>query len=312
MGWLAAVASIALGVVGGCGLGSKSGYPRMQWEPIDSLNSLLPSGVQAFAGSDPAWPLRAWYVKVDLRADDVRLAVLHSDDSDGRETATSFAYDEGACVVLNGGYFRMDLTPSPPIGLLLVDSVMVQEPTPSVLRDEVSYPVARAAVGVDTSGAADITWVAATDSGLVSIEPPPRNREGSPVDSLDRSTASAWPVRDAVSAGPSLISNGRIEITVDEEVFFGSSIPDIHPRSAIGRTAEDEIIMLVVDGRQSVSRGVDLEELARIMLDLGSVEAMNLDGGGSSALVVDGIRLNRPSGRDAEREISSAVAVFCQ
>jgi exopolysaccharide biosynthesis protein len=119
-------------------------------------------------------------------------------------------------------------------------------------------------------------------------------------------------MHDALSAGPSLISDGEIRVTVDEEVFFGSSIPDVHPRSAIGITANREIIMLVVDGRQAASRGVDLDELAGILLNLGSVEAMNLDGGGSSTLVVDGVRLNRPSGKDSEREVVSAVAVFCE
>ena len=77
-------------------------------------------------------------------------------------------------------------------------------------------------------------------------------------------------------------------------------------------TENREIIMLVVDGRQAASRGVDLDELAGILLDLGSVEAMNLDGGGSSTLVVDGVRLNRPVGKDSEREVASAVAVFCE
>lgn len=268
--------------------------------------------MRAFAGSDPAWPLTAWYAQVDVDAENVRLDILHSDEDDGRETTSSFAYDEGACVVLNAGYFRMDLNPSMPIGLLMVDSSLIQEPTPSVLRDDVSYPVARAAIGIDSTGVADIAWVALADSGLVSVDPPPANAIGRPVDSIDFSSASVWHVEDAVSGGPSLIADGTLRITIDEEVFFGSSIPDVHPRSAVGITAEGDILLLVVDGRQSISRGVDLNQLAKILLDLGAIEAMNLDGGGSSALVVDGVRLNRPSGRDSEREVSSAVAVFCQ
>ena len=116
----------------------------------------------------------------------------------------------------------------------------------------------------------------------------------------------------ALSGGPALISDGAVMITVDEEVFFGSSIPEIHPRSAIGLTDSGEVLLLVVDGRQAASRGVDLSELAAILLELGAVEALNLDGGGSSALVVDGVRMNRPTGRDSEREVVSAVAAFCE
>jgi hypothetical protein len=295
-----------------CGNPERTGTPNLSWQPVDSLNSVLPSGVKVFEGTDLEWPLKAWYARIDGQQDDIRFGVLHSDEEDGRESTSSFAHDEGACVVLNGGYFRMDLTPSRPIGLLLVDSNMVHQPTPSVLRKDVSYPVARAAIGVNGNEETDIAWVASTDSGLVSLDPPPENRLTEPVDSLNLAVGTAWPMRDALSAGPSLISQGRIRITVDEEVFFGSSIPDVHPRSAIGITPDQETILLVVDGRQGESSGVDLEALARILFDLGAVEAMNLDGGGSSTLVVEGVRLNRPQGRDSEREIASAVAVFCE
>jgi exopolysaccharide biosynthesis protein len=303
---------LVLVVLGGCSSGDRSGKPQLGWQPIDSLNALLPDGVQAFRASDPDWPLRAWYVRADPGSDSVRLDILHSDESEGRETTSSFAYDQGACVTLNAGYFRMDLSPSRPIGLLLVDSAIVQRPTPSVLRNEVSYPVARAAIGIDGDGNTDIAWVASTDSGLVALNEPPPNVDGKPVDGLDSAVARVWPMVEAVSAGPSLVSAGTMRVTVNEEVFFGSAIPEVHPRSAIGLTSDGEILMLVVDGRQSVSRGVDLTELAGIMIDLGAIEAMNLDGGGSSTLVVDGIRLNRPAGRDTEREVASAVAVFCE
>ena len=57
------------------------------------------------------------------------------------------------------------------------------------------------------------------------------------------------------------------------------------------------------------SRGVDLQELAILMKDLGCVEAINLDGGGSSAMVVDGKLLNRPAGTTIQREVMSAIAV---
>ena len=122
--------------------------------------------------------------------------------------------------------------------------------------------------------------------------------------------STTWP-RDAVSAGPMLIHDGRRYVTDDEEVFFGSAIPDVHPRTAVGRTTDGRLLILVVDGRQPVSRGVDLEQLAGIMEDLGAVDALNLDGGGSSALVVNGTLLNRPAGTSIEREVMSALVTFC-
>ena len=79
-------------------------------------------------------------------------------------------------------------------------------------------------------------------------------------------------------------------------MFFDTSIPNIHPRTAVGYTSEGDLLLLIVDGRQSESRGVNLDELAKIMKDIGAVEALNLDGGGSSSIFAKGRLLNRPAG----------------
>jgi exopolysaccharide biosynthesis protein len=69
---------------------------------------------------------------------------------------------------------------------------------------------------------------------------------------------------------------------------------------------------MVVDGRQASSRGVYLQELAIMMDNLDCVEAINLDGGGSSGMVVNGKILNRPTGTTMQREVMSAIAVLFQ
>jgi exopolysaccharide biosynthesis protein len=66
---------------------------------------------------------------------------------------------------------------------------------------------------------------------------------------------------------------------------------------------------VVLDGRQSNSIGLTLLELAKFMQELGSVDAMNLDGGGSSEMVIKGKVVNKPSdGR--ERRIGDALLVI--
>ena len=77
-------------------------------------------------------------------------------------------------------------------------------------------------------------------------------------------------------------------------------------------TKDGKYIFLVVDGRQPGSRGVDLNELSIMMFDLDCVEAINLDGGGSSAIVVNGKLLNKPAGFTIQREVMSAIAVFSE
>ena len=283
--------------------------PAVQWQPMDALNAELPAAVRVFAGSDPDWPLRAWYVSVDPGSDPVRAQVLLSDDpADRRERISGFAAGTGACAVVNGGFFSTERSPAIHAGLLVVDGVIEAPATRSVVRDDVRYVTARAALGF-TSDGFEIAWATSRDGELQAWSQPPPHRPGHPAQ-LDGAVA-PWPVEDALGAGPALVSDGRVAVTTNEEVFFGSAIPDTHPRTAAGITGDGTLVLLVADGRQAVSRGLTLEGLAAAMLDIGAVEALNLDGGGSSSLVVNGQLLNRPSGRAFEREVMSAIGVFC-
>lgn len=72
-------------------------------------------------------------------------------------------------------------------------------------------------------------------------------------------------------------------------------ITERHPRSAIGHTAEGKLILCVVDGRSLESAGVTLKELAGVMIEAGAAFALEMDGGGSSALWVNDRIVNVPS-----------------
>ena len=130
-----------------------------------------------------------------------------------------------------------------------------------------------------------------------------------PSEKLDFKKGKFWDVKEALHAGPVLVKNGEIFVSVEQEVFFNSPVSGVQPRSAVGYTEDDYLILLVVDGRQANSRGVYLEELALIMRDIGCIEALNLDGGGSSVLLVDGYLINRPFGFKSSREIMSAISI---
>lgn len=83
-----------------------------------------------------------------------------------------------------------------------------------------------------------------------------------------------------------------------------------HPRTILGRYANDDLIMIVIDGRQGQwSVGVSLERLQDKLLDLGVKDAYNLDGGGSSTFYYNGEVLNRPSdGR--ERSVVNSILIY--
>ena len=83
------------------------------------------------------------------------------------------------------------------------------------------------------------------------------------------------------------------------------------PRTAIGLTADRRLLLVTVDGRQpGFSVGMTLPELAALMRRLGATDALNVDGGGSSTMVVGGRVLNRPSDATGERAVANAIAVL--
>ncbi|WP_134741317.1 phosphodiester glycosidase family protein [Nocardioides sp. 503] len=111
--------------------------------------------------------------------------------------------------------------------------------------------------------------------------------------------------RLAITGNKILVSDGVIDVVDDREM---------HPRTAIGYDRDTgDVLLLVVDGRQSFSRGYTMVELAELMIELGADEALNLDGGGSSTMVApkpgEGVRvLNSPSD-GAQRKVANGLTV---
>lgn len=100
-------------------------------------------------------------------------------------------------------------------------------------------------------------------------------------------------VDHAVGGGPYLVKNGNVYIDSQEEKF--GPIRGINPRTAVGYTKDNRLIMLTIDGRTSKSVGVSLYTLAKIMKDLGCYNAMNFDGGSSTQMVVNNRIVNYPT-----------------
>ena len=107
---------------------------------------------------------------------------------------------------------------------------------------------------------------------------------------------------DLVLAGPLLVRDGRSVIDGEDREGFSAGASQFdsditaerHPRCAFG-VGDDELLAVCCDGRRSgVDGGLDLAELARLLISFGAREAINLDGGGSATLVHRGHLLNRP------------------
>ena len=100
-------------------------------------------------------------------------------------------------------------------------------------------------------------------------------------------------VNHIISGGPYLVKDN--EIFVDMTAQKLSSIGGRNPRTAIGYTKDNNLILLTADGREGSSIGLTLMELARLMKEFGCVNAMNLDGGGSTVMYVGGEVVNKPA-----------------
>ena len=118
-------------------------------------------------------------------------------------------------------------------------------------------------------------------------------------------------IHNAVSGGPRILRAGIISVEREKEGQRPGFDTELHPRSAIGYSRDKRFLVLaVVDGRRSgYSKGIDLYDLAGLMKEFGCFEALNLDGGGSSTLVIRNQVINRPSDPTGPRLLANALLI---
>lgn len=112
----------------------------------------------------------------------------------------------------------------------------------------------------------------------------------------------------AIGGGPRLVQDGEKFITAVSEHFRPDVVKGRAPRTALGITDRGNLLIVTVSGRSQFSIGMTLDELAELMMDLGAVDAMNLDGGGSTTMILRQRVFNLPSSGE-ERRVSNALLV---
>lgn len=147
-------------------------------------------------------------------------------------------------------------------------------------------------------------WMGVAEVGPESL------RLGWPVDRPGSGDPAGGRGTEAVGGFPDLIDRGRRvgDLEVAARPSFAAAR---HPRTAVGHDSEEgRLWLVVVDGRRlPYSAGMTLPELAGLFEALGTDEALNLDGGGSTTLVVGGRPVNRPSDAAGERAVVNALAL---
>ena len=115
----------------------------------------------------------------------------------------------------------------------------------------------------------------------------------------------AW---QAIGGGPRLLRRGEVCLTESPEGFRPDVVKGKAPRSAVGVTADGQLLLAAVDGRQLASAGMTLAEWAAWLRAQGAVEAINLDGGGSTTLWMRQVVANSPS-EGTQRLVANALLI---
>lgn len=212
--------------------------------------------------------LDAHAVRVDL--DDGCVQVIASTAEERGLTVSGFAQRHSATAAVNGDYFDEQLEP---VGFAMGDEVVWARANEGMRRQEV--------VGVG----------------------------GRRVEIFPRTTPLSEPepwMSGAVSGWPMVVAECRPEPRLPGSDHF-THAP--HPRTAVGLSDDGrQLLMLVADGRREGVPGPTLPELAGLLVEIGACNAVNLDGGGSSALWVRDRIVNQPSD-GFERAVGNHVAV---
>jgi exopolysaccharide biosynthesis protein len=312
---------------------SISAFAQLHWQNVDSLYQPLPKSVHVYKTTDSMFdgkPNIAYYVIADLK--DKKL-LFDADTTYKRRLTPSQFYEKNKqpLLVVNCTFFSFETNQS--LNVVVKDSKLVGyniHSIPGRGKDTFTYkhPL-RSAIGIGKKGNADVAWVY-TDS---SRKYPYKQISKSPllVDSFSKFDLKPylkagptpyfdyfksppyfkWKMQTAVGGGPVLLQNGEIKITNEEEMMFaGKAINDKHPRTAMGYTKDGKLIILVVQGRfPTIAEGATLNHEAQILKDLGCWEALNLDGGGSSCMLVNGKETIKPSSAGVQRSVPAVFII---
>ncbi len=304
----------------------------LKWETVSPAEGNLPPSLKLMRTQSTmnGKPNIAWCVIADLK--DPKLTFT-TDTSLGRRLTPAQFYtkNKNPLVVMNGTFFEFVTNRN--LNVVVRDGKLASYNLHSIAqkgKDTLTFlhPF-RSAIGIDAKGNADVAWIYSDSSTAVpwaSQTPIDAVRDSSPVVNADKILIEhsfqrfgntvplfePWKVKTAIGGGPVLVQNGKVMITNNEErMFVGKAIDDLHPRSAMGYTADGKLVMLVVEGRApGRAEGASLKQLANMMLQLGCVEALNLDGGGSSCMLVNGRETIKPSDKEGQRPIPAVWMIL--
>ena len=269
--------------------------PSAQQSPLGRPQQIA-EGVQLFrlddaALLDPPGPVAVQALRLDPKL--VTLEIGRATGAPARETVDVIARRApGAIAAINAGFFSLET--GKPTDLLKIDGELVNGTTRP-----------RGAVGIlERNGATTLVL------DRVSVE---RAAGAARADyrPMLGSSPDVWSkTSDAISGAGLLMLDGRELTEWADERIARTFDTTRHPRTLIGTDAQGAIWLITVDGRNpEVSLGMSFTELQRLSKRLGLRSVLNLDGGGSTTMWVEGRVVNNPSDPGGPRRVSDAIVV---
>lgn len=295
-----------------------SSTAQLDWKRVDSAFGKLPASIQVYKTTDSlnGRPFLAYLVVASLK--DRKLEFTTQVGNGKRYTPSQYYEQEGKpLLVMNGTFFSFATNQN--LNLVMKNDSMVAYNQPSLQQkntDSFYYPT-RSAIGLTKGRRADVAWIF-TDTAqrwpYAFQERPVLAKGANPDPSFaDLKTLDQWKwwkMRTAIGGGPVLVKDGLIHITNEAEQMFVNGENDRHPRTAMGYNRKRQLLILVVQGRfPGIAEGATLAEEAKILADLGCVEALNLDGGGSSCVLVNGKETIQPSDKGGQRPVPAVFMI---
>ncbi|GEM_PF-869489 len=293
----------------------------LSWTPITSINAELPTEINVYSTTSSlnGRPFSAWYAIADMSTGIIELKTTLSTSPQKPSQFIAAATNETTYVMTNAGYFGYSGSTVNSYSLAVDRTSKKSDNISTLTRGSHSYAVTRGAFGVSQNQTPSIKWAV----GNFAYDIPSPNVEGeTPQPSLSASfpaQSQNWNPYSAIGGAPVLLKDGKIVFDfttttsgkymtnyelLQTDIFSTTARP---PRTVIGSTADNKIVLFVCDGRQTHSDGATLIELEQIMKGIGCVNALNLDGGGSSAIIAGGKLLNKPSD-GTERGVATVVS----
>ncbi|WP_210462852.1 phosphodiester glycosidase family protein [Rufibacter roseolus] len=297
------------------------GFAQVKWFPSLEHQTGLPTSVKVFTTSDSldGKPFRAYYLEADLK--DPKLEIVARVGNGQRFTPKQYYEQETGNVlaVVNTTFFSFadnsNLNLVINNGKVLAPQAPVRRKNPNG-PDTLTYHPTTGVIGFFRNRTADVAWAYNVGKKKKTMElaaPYAAGTNGQPAPAPSRRTArhmKRWKPQTAVGGGPVLVQDGKVHVTAQEEMRGGASFIGPNPRTVMGYTPDQKLIILMVEGRnKGIAEGASLDQLAQLMVSLGCREAVNLDGGGSSALYVKGKDTIKPSDKEGQRPLPAVLVL---